>query len=251
MFVFPIPSDSSTGLGAALGIFHELTGRRPEPITHLYLGPEYTDEEIELQVRSCGLAYRRCSDIAGDAAELLASGKVVAWFQGGMEGGPRALGARSILADPRSIDSRDRVNAAIKFREYWRPFCPSLLAEAAPRFMHRATDAPYMILAFDATPEACQLCPAVVHVDGTMRVQTVDEASNPRYFRLLRAFEQRTGVPVLLNTSFNIKGEPIVCSPRDALRTFYSTGIDALAIGSCLIEKPEPPLYLKPTDVIR
>lgn len=251
VFVFPIPSDSGSGIGAAMGIFHEQTGRRPEPLEHVFLGPAYGDEEIELQVRSCGLAYRACADIAEDAAELLARGKVVAWFQGAMEGGPRALGGRSILADPRVIESRDRVNAAIKFREYWRPFCPSLLADAAPRLMRRAADAPYMILAFDATPEASELSPAIVHVDGTMRPQTVDEAANPRYFRLLKAFERRTGVPVLLNTSFNIKGEPVVCSPRDALRTFWSTGIDALAMGCCLIEKPEAPLYLKPQDVIR
>jgi len=117
--------------------------------------------------------------------------------------------------------------------------------------MQRSTPAPFMILAFDATDEARRLCPAVVHIDDTMRVQTVDGRSNPRFHRLLKAFEQRTGVPVLLNTSFNIKGEAIVCSPRDALRTFWSTGIDALAIGSCLIEKPEPPLFLQPEDVIR
>ena len=168
-----------------------------------------------------------------------------------MEGGPRALGARSILADPRSVESRDRVNAAIKFREYWRPFCPSLTEDAAARFMKLSKAAPFMIMAFDATEEAARLVPAVVHVDGTMRVQTVDQDTNPRYHSLLKAFERRTGVPVLLNTSFNIKGEAIVSSPRDALRTFWSTGIDALAIGSCLIEKPQTPLKLEPEDVIR
>ena len=251
VFVFPVPSDSGTSIAAAMGVHHMLTGHRPAPLEHLYLGPSYSDGDIEAQVRSCGLAYRVCADVAEDTAELLAAGKVVAWFQGAMEAGPRALGARSILADPRAIESRDRVNAAIKFREYWRPFCPSLLEERAGRFMHKATRAPYMILAFDATPEAFQLCPAVVHVDGTMRPQTVDDRSNPRYYRLLKAFERRTGLPVLLNTSFNIKGEAIVCSPRDALRTFWSTGIDALAIGNCLLEKPEAPLFVAPEDAIR
>jgi carbamoyltransferase len=143
------------------------------------------------------------------------------------------------------------VNAAIKFREYWRPFCPSLTEEAAPRYLVKAAPAPFMILAFEATEEAREKAPAVVHVDGTVRPQTVDPDSNPRYYRLLKAFEARTGVPVLLNTSFNVKGEAIVCSPRDALRTFWSTGLDALAIGSFLVEKPVPPRATKPEDVLR
>lgn len=251
VFIFPVPSDSGTSIGAALGVYHVACGKRPQPVSHVFWGTAYTDEEIELQVKSCGLAHRVCDDIGEAAAELLAAGKVVAWFQGAMEGGPRALGARSILADPRSVESRDRVNAAIKFREYWRPFCPSLTEDSAPRFMRLSKPAPFMIMAFEATDEARQTVPAVVHIDGTMRVQTVNSDTNPRYHGLLKAFERRTGVPVLLNTSFNIKGEAIVSSPRDALRTFWSTGIDALAIGSCLIEKPETPLKLEPEDVIR
>ena len=250
IFVFPVPSNSGTAIGAALGLYHELTGKRPKPLDHVYLGPEFTDDDIELQIKSCGLRYRVCDDIAEATADLLTHGKVVGWFQGRMEAGPRALGARSILADPRSIESRDRVNAAIKFREYWRPFCPSLLEESASRFMQEAAPAPFMITAFEATEHASTLCPAVVHVDHTMRVQTVNGHSNPRFHQLLKAFERRTGVPVLLNTSFNIKGEAVVCSPRDALRTFWSTGLDALAIGRCIIEKPQTPLSLEPEDVI-
>jgi carbamoyltransferase len=249
--IFPIPSDSGTSIGAALGVCYEFTEKRPQPLRHVFWGPSYSDNEIEIQLRGCGLTYRKCRDIAEDTAKLIANGKVVGWFQGRMEGGPRALGARSILADPRYVESRDRVNAAIKFREYWRPFCPSLTEESAARFMHNSAPAPFMILAFEAKEEARRLIPAVVHVDNTMRVQTVDRDSNLRYHRLLKAFERCTGVPVLLNTSFNIKGEAIVCSPRDALRTFWSTGIDALAIGSCLVEKPEEPLSLKPEEVIR
>ena len=251
IFVFPVPSDSGTAIGAAAGVYHQMTGKRPRPLQHVFWGPSFGDEEIELQLRSCGLSYRKCDDIAEATADLLCEGKVIAWFQGAMEGGPRALGGRSILADPRDVKSRDRVNAAIKFREYWRPFCPSLTEESAGRFMKKATKAPYMILAFEATEEARTKLPAVVHIDGTMRVQTVDKASNPRYYRLLKAFERRAGVPVLLNTSFNIKGEAIVCSPRDALRTFWTTGIDALARGTFLIEKPHTPLHLKPEEVIR
>ena len=251
IFVFPIPSDSGTAIGAAVGVYHELTGRRPKPLDHLYFGPEFSDEEIELQISSCGLRYRVCDDIAEATADLLVEGKVVGWFQGRMEGGPRALGGRSILADPRSIESRDRVNAAIKFREYWRPFCPSLLEERAAGFVRDAAPAPFMITAFEATEQASQLCPAIVHVDQTMRVQTVNGHGHPRFHQLLEAFERRTGVPVLLNTSFNVKGEAIVCSPRDALRTFSSTGLDALAIGRCLIEKPQKPTFVAPEDVIR
>ena len=176
---------------------------------------------------------------------------MVGWFQGPLEGGPRALGGRSILADPRTTASRDRVNSAIKFREYWRPFCPSMAEESASRFLEKCDRAPYMILAYEATDEAREKVPAIVHVDGTVRAQTVSADTNPRYHALMKAFEAKTGVPVVLNTSFNIKGEAIVCSPRDALRTFFSTGIDALAIGSLLIEKPEEPLALEPDDVIR
>jgi carbamoyltransferase len=251
VFAFPIPNDSGLAIGAAVGLWVDQCRRRPSPLKHLYLGPSWSDDDIEQQVRSCGLAYRRCQDIASDTARILADGKVVGWFQGRLEGGPRALGGRSILADPRRVEARDRVNAAVKFREYWRPFCPSLTEEAASRYLVDPAPAPFMILAFEATEEARRETPAVVHVDGTMRPQTVDPESNPRYYRLLRAFEARTGVPVLLNTSFNVKGEAIVCSPRDALRTFWSTGLDALAIGSFLLEKPEPPLVTRPEDVLR
>ncbi len=238
---FPVPSDSGLGIGATIGEWVKRGGARPEPLEHVYWGPSHADDEIEGQIRACGLAFRRPEDLEDETARLLSEGKVVAWFQGALEGGPRALGARSILADPRAVESRDRVNEAIKFREYWRPFCPSLTEEAASRFLRNARPAPYMILAFEATDEARETVPGVVHVDGTMRAQTVSRDTNPRYHRLLERFEERTGVPVLLNTSFNIKGEAIVCSPRDAFRTFWSTGIDALAIGAFLIEKPEAP----------
>ena len=241
MFAFPIPNDSGTAIGAAIGHWVTQTETRPAPLQHVYLGLQYTDKEIEAQMEACGLSYRKCEDIADATADLLAQGRVVGWFQGRLEGGPRALGGRSILADPRSVQSRDRVNAAIKFREYWRPFCPSMTEEAARKYLRDPVPSPFMVVAFDATEEAKQCIPAVVHVDNTVRVQTVAAQTHPVYHRLLTAFEAKTGVPVVLNTSFNVKGEAIVCTPRDAFRTFWSTGIDALAIGSFLIEKPIAP----------
>lgn len=240
-FLFPIPSDSGTAVGAALGLYHDITGKRPEPLQHVYWGPAYSDDEILEELQSCGICFQTTLDIEDAVARLIAAGKIVGWFQAAMEGGPRALGARSILADPRDIGSRERVNAAIKFREYWRPFCPSITEEAVGLFVVRPARSPFMIISFTATEYARCTVPAVVHVDGTMRIQTVDSSSNPRFYKLLKCFEKIAGVPVVLNTSFNIKGEPIVCSPRDALRTFWATGLDALAIGKFLIQKPETP----------
>jgi carbamoyltransferase len=251
VWAFPIPSDSGLAIGAVIAHGVAATGRRPPPLDHVFLGPSYDDEDIEDQLRQCGLAYRRPDDLADATADLLAAGKVVGWFQGRLEGGPRALGSRSILADPRTIAARDRVNAAVKFREYWRPFCPSLTVESAPRFLVKPDVAPFMILAFEATELARQTIPAVVHVDNTVRVQTVDAATAPRYHALLQAFERKTGVPVVLNTSFNVKGEAIVATPRDAIRCFAATGLDALAIGAFIIEKPRTPLAVRPDDVLR
>ena len=153
-----------------------------------------------------------------------------------MEGGPRALGNRSILADPRYVESRDRVNAVIKFREFWRPFCPSMTPVGSEKYLAKYTYAPFMVLAFQASEGAEKEVPAVVHVDGSCRPQIV-EADNAPYFQLIQEFEKLSGVPCLLNTSFNIKGEPIVCTPHDAIRTFSATGLDALAIGPFLLMK--------------
>lgn len=238
VFLFPIPSDSGTAAGAALGVHQQITGSVPRrELQHVYWGPGYTDDEIEAELRRCGVPYQKPATIEESVANLLASGRIAGWFQGRMEAGPRALGARSILADPRRVEIRDRVNAAIKYREYWRPFCPSIALEAVGRYVVRPAASPFMIMAFSGTDEAARRIPGVVHVDGTMRIQTVDAVSNPRFYGVIKAFEARTGVPVLLNTSFNVKGEPIVCSPRDALRTFWSTGLDALAIGPFLLIK--------------
>jgi carbamoyltransferase len=237
LFPHPLSGDSGAAAGVALGACWRETGKRPEKLRTLALGNEQNDGEIRIALERCRIAYERPNDIAEAVAAELAKGAIVGWFQGRMEAGPRALGQRSILADPRTLEARDRVNNAIKNREYWRPFCPSMTAESAGRYLTRPFDAPFMTLAFDANETMKREAPAVVHRDGTTRVQTVHSDEQPLYHRLLRAFETLTGVPVLLNTSFNLKGEPIVCTITDAIRTFYASGLDVLAAGNFLIRK--------------
>jgi carbamoyltransferase len=248
IFPHPLCSDSGAAAGAALIACWQQTGVRPEKLKSLALGNEESDDQIEAMLKRCGIAYTRSDDIAKSVAAELSEGRIVGWFQGRMEAGPRALGQRSILADPRTIDARDRVNAVIKYREPWRPFCPSMKAEAADRYLENWDDAPFMVIAFRAKPELQTEAPAIVHVDNTVRVQLVHEEVSPLYHRLLDAFEQLTGVPVLLNTSFNVKGEPIVCSAVDAVRTFYGTGMDSLAIGTFLVRKPTTTANRKRVD---
>ncbi len=180
---------------------------------------------------------RKSSAVVDEAADRLAAGQVVAWFQGRMEAGPRALGCRSILADPRTLESWRRVNAKVKFREPWRPFCPSVIAEAATDYFVFPTQSPYMINTFQVSKLARERAPAIVHVDGTARPQFLERKKNPLFYDLIRAFEKRTGVPIVLNTSMNIKGEPICCTPDDAFQFFFATDIDALVIGSYILEK--------------
>jgi carbamoyltransferase len=238
VFAHPLCSDSGSAAGAALAACHQVTGAAPERLTTLALGPEAANETIESLLHLANLEYSRPTDLEVEIARELAAGRVVGWYQGRMEAGQRALGQRSILADPRNVANRDKVNAIIKFREYWRPFCPSMTEECAPRYFDRYTEAPYMIIAFDANDRLKAEAPAIVHIDGTSRVQFVNRERAPRYHRLLTEFEKLTGVPVLLNTSFNVKGEPIVCTPKDALRTFWSTGLEVLAIGDFVVRKP-------------
>jgi len=240
IFPHPLCSDSGAAAGAALVACWQQTGVRPEKLETLALGNEQDDSQIEQMLQRCGIRYERSNDIAQSVAAELAEGRVVGWFQGRMEAGPRALGQRSILADPRTVESRDRVNAVIKYREPWRPFCPSMKAEAAPEYLEQWDDAPFMVIAFRAKPKLSADAPAIVHVDETVRVQMVRQEVNPLYHRLLDSFEKITGVPVLLNTSFNVKGEPIVCSAVDAVRTFHGTGMDTLALGNFMIRKAVP-----------
>ncbi len=239
-YIPPAPHDAGTAVGAALHVAYTEQASAQTGPTTTYLGPGYADEEILAAVDAAGLTARRSADVAADAARLVAGGSVVGWFQGRLELGPRALGNRSLLADPRDPGMRETLNRKVKHREDFRPFEPSVLAEqAAAWFELGRASAAYasMLFSCPARPDKAHRIPAVLHVDRTARVQTVDAADNPRYHRLISAFADLTGVPMVLNTSFN-DSEPIVCSPVDALRTFQSTRIDAVALGDYLVERP-------------
>jgi carbamoyltransferase len=238
IFVQPAASDDGVALGAALSPGLDRGGRLPNrAMRHAYLGPAFDDDTIETALKTFKLRYARMNDPAATGAELLAKGKILGWFQGRMEFGPRALGARSILADPRDPQMTAKVNNAVKFREWWRPFAPSMKKEAASDFVESATDSPFMILTAQVRAEKRGVIPAVTHVDGSARPQTVEKEVNPLYWRLIDEFGKRTGVPVVMNTSFNLRGEAIVNTPTDAVRTFFSSGMDALLIGGFLVEK--------------
>jgi carbamoyltransferase len=206
-------------------------------MAHAYLGPEYAPAEIEAALKKRAVRYEHCASITDVAADLLAGGEVVSWFQGRMEFGPRALGNRSILGNPASRGVADRINAQIKYRERWRPFCPSMLDTVAPDILQTNHPSPYMTFTFDVAASWAKRIPEVVHEDGTARPQIVTAQSNPRYYELLRKFEARTGLGVLLNTSLNRRGEPMVCSPDDALDMFYGSDLQILAIGDFLVRK--------------
>ena len=238
IFVQPAASDDGVALGAALAPYLDNGGSLPKTeMRHAYLGPCFEDAAIESALRTYKLPHSHLDDPAATAAELLSEGKIIGWFQGRMEFGPRALGSRSILADPRDPEMNAKVNNAVKFREWWRPFAPSLKKEAAADFLEGVTDSPFMILTAQVRPEKRKAIPSVTHVDGSARPQTVERDVNPLYWRLLDEFEKRTGVPVIMNTSFNLRGEAIVHTPTDAIRTFFSSGMDALVIGSFLVKK--------------
>jgi carbamoyltransferase len=237
-FVQPAASDDGVALGAALVPYLDSGGKLPnKPMRHVYLGPSFEDDAIELVLRTYKLRYTRLSDVAAASAELLSQGKILGWFQGRMEFGPRALGSRSILADPRDPEMNAKVNNAVKFREWWRPFAPSLKKEAVGDYLESARDSPFMILTAQVRPEKRGMIPSVTHVDGSARPQTVEKEINPLYWRLIDEFEKRTGVPVIMNTSFNLRGEAIVHTPTDAVRTFFSSGMDVLVVGRFLVEK--------------
>jgi carbamoyltransferase len=239
VWVQPAAGDSGTSLGAALWIDAKERPAQPRAwrMDHVFLGPEYAEDEIEQFLMQAMLPYRRSGDIAADAAALLGDGKVIGWFQGRMEFGPRSLGARSILASPVDPGMQARLNQ-IKDREDFRPVAPVVLEEAAADWFVDAGVSPFMVFINDVRPDRVDRIPAVRHVDGTARIQTINRMQNAVYYDLLRAFAERTGVPVLVNTSFNTRGEPIVCTPRDAIESFCTTPLDALAIGPFLLEKP-------------
>jgi carbamoyltransferase len=238
LFVQPAASDAGTALGAAVYAYVQRTGRRPSTtFDHAYWGPEYDNDEIRATLDQAKISYRQVDDIAAETARLVADDRIVGWFQGRGEIGPRALGARSIVANPMNASMKDAVNKNVKFREPWRPFAPSLLAEHMDEYFGTHHPSPFMILAFQARDEIASKVAATLHVDGSGRPQTVDRTTNPRYWHLIDEFRKLTGVPVVLNTSFNVDSEPIVCTPKNALATLYMSGMDALAIGDFIVEK--------------
>ena len=236
-FIQPAAGDSGTALGVAFHVWNTLLGHPREYVMqHVYLGPESSEAEMEQALHSFGASYQRHDDIEERAADLLASGKIVGWFQGRMEFGPRALGNRSILADPRQEEIKDTLNRRIKHRESFRPFAPSVLEEYVDAYFEDAFASPFMQMVFKVRPEQRPKIPAIRHVDQTGRVQSVSKSVNPKFWRLIDAFRQRTGIPLLLNTSFN-ESEPIVCSPQDALHCFATTKMDALVLGNFLLSR--------------
>jgi carbamoyltransferase len=237
LFVPPHTSDAGLSLGCAAFLSLESEGRRPEPIGHCSWGPSHSEDEIEKVLERCQVSFERPDDLCAVVARDLADGKIVGWFQGGLEFGPRALGYRSILADPGHADMKDRVNFAVKFREGFRPFAPSCLEESAGDYFVDACSSPYMTLTFEVKEEKRAAVPAITHVDGTARVQTVSEDHNPLYHRLITEFARLTGVPMVLNTSLNVKDQPVIEDPRTALALFYSTGLSGMAIGPFYLRK--------------
>jgi carbamoyltransferase len=233
LWVPPCASDTGAPLGSALWHYHQTLGRpRGFELTHALYGKAYGDQEIVKALEDAGLGYRRLpqDQLLPRVAQDLADGKIVGWFQGRFEMGPRALGNRSILADPRRPDMRDVLNAKVKKRESFRPFAPAVLVERAHEYFEIDQPDPFMTLAPRVRPEARHRIPAAVHIDGTGRIQTVERSANPRYYGLIEAFGRLTGVPVLLNTSFN-RTEPIVASPADAVDCYLRTGMDVLVMG--------------------
>ncbi len=241
IFVQPSAGDAGAALGAALRVWHEVLDRGSagrHRMEHAYLGPEFPPERMRAALLGKGLSPRTSEDVSREAAERLARGEILGWYQGRMEYGPRALGNRSILADPRRVEMKDILNARVKHREGFRPFAPLVTAEAAPDFFETGgREAPFMLRVFRVRPEKRELIPAVVHVDGTARVQTLRRSQNPRAYDLVARFGRLTGVPVVLNTSFNVRGEPIVCTPEDAVACYLGTGLDTLVLGDLVVSK--------------
>ena len=239
LYVQPAANDAGTSIGAALCVWHE-EKKQPRSLvmSHAYFGPSYSHQQMRAAVLAAGLEW---SEVAEDelvtrTARYLSEGKVLGWFQGRMEFGPRALGNRSILADPRRADMKEKLNRRIKFREGFRPYCPSVAAEHAAEFFVDPGDAPFMVTTALIRPEKRALLPAITHADGTGRLQTVEKAANPLYWKLLNAFGQITGVPVLINTSFN-ENEPIVHTPEQAIHCFLRTEMDVLVLGPAILVK--------------
>jgi carbamoyltransferase len=238
IYVMPGAGDGGTSIGAAYHLFNGIM-ENPQRFhhAHAYLGTQYTNDEIEKTLREAKVSYRRSPDVCAETARLLHQGLIVAWFQGKMEFGPRALGGRSILADPTLPHMKDKINAEVKHRESFRPFAPSVTVDDTARYFDFRGESPFMLMVCDVLAGQRQQLPAITHVDGTARLQTVSIQCNSHYYRLIKEFEKLSGVPIVLNTSFNVMDQPIVESPLNALRCFFSTGLDALVIGDFIVEK--------------
>ncbi|MCP4642755.1 MAG: carbamoyltransferase [bacterium] len=238
IWVQPAAGDDGIAIGAAFQLHHRYTDReRKYVMRDARLGPEYKNDAIRSFLDLAKIPYEEPEDLVEATARLIADGNIVGWYQGRMEFGPRALGSRSILADPSRADMKDLINKYVKHREEFRPFAPSCLVEHARDYFEGCTESPFMLFVYPVKPEMRDKVPAITHVDGTARVQTVSRDVNPRYYGLIEAFARMRGVPMVLNTSFNVMGEPIVNTPEDAVRCFYSTGMDALAIGDFVVRK--------------
>jgi len=239
LYVQPAAGDSGTAVGCAYYVWNQLLGEpRGFVMEHAYTGPEYSDDECAAAATAAGFSVERLDDDAlfPLVAERIEAGDVIGWFQGRMEFGPRALGNRSIVVDPRRADMKDVLNERIKHRESFRPFAPSVLAGRVGDWFEQDYPSPFMVLVYKTRPEKRELIPAVTHVDGTGRVQSVEQHVNPRYYRLIEEFERRTGVPMLLNTSFN-ENEPVVMTPEHAVNTFAKTKMDLLVLGNCVVRR--------------
>lgn len=237
LYVPPVPHDAGVALGAAMLKCAE-NGVRIAPMDHAYWGPSYGAEAIHKVLTQVNAGFVEQADPVESAVRDLLEGRTVGWFHGRMEFGPRALGNRSILADPRSRSVKDRINATIKYREEYRPFCPSVLYEHQKSFFSHAVELPFMNITLPATQEGLKAAPAVIHVDQTARIQSVRDETNPLYHRLITRFGKETGVPILLNTSLNINEQPMVNAPLEALRTFFCSGLDVLYLGPFRLSKP-------------
>jgi len=237
IFVQPAASDNGVSLGAAQILTLKKGGKLKTNLTNVYYGPKYTNRQILKHLKESKLNFYKSKDIFKEAAKFLYNKKIICWFQDRMEFGARSLGNRSILASPLFKDMRDKINMNVKHRENWRPFCPSVIDEDYEKYIDSKIKSRFMTVALPINKNMKKKIPSCVHVDDTVRAQIVDKKNNLKYWKLIKEFKILSGHGIIINTSFNIQGEPIVCSPRDALRTFGGTGLDALIIGDYIIKK--------------
>ncbi len=240
IFIQPAAGDSGTALGSALLLNHQVLDRQRTTMNTAFLGPSYSNDRYISALKAAGLKYKEMGEACFDfVAKKLAENQIIAWFQGKMEFGPRALGNRSILANPGDAGMKDALNRRVKFRESFRPFAAIVTEEDCSQYFDHDYPNPYMLLVYNVKEEMKPLLPSITHVDGTVRIQTVNETENVPMRKLLKAFQKISGFPVLINTSFNIKGEPIVCTPEDAIRSFIESDIDMLVLGDIVVSKAD------------